>query len=607
MIHKKRFNKFFLIVIKIVPISIFVSYIILWTLWEDLLKENYSIVFSSLLTALVSIKFALFLENNQKFTKFFQSKYFNLRWIFLFISLLILPLLSSFLYLIDGTEEPKIFIFLIITVMALLFFSSFLIGFKLYKNKPNLKVNGLNNKIVALFSIAIIIGTPVIPYLIQGYKATIPDNYESNIGPFLHFGPFTDNKAASSANSIVIWWFEPEETSTSRTILYGTDSDLSSMVSVNEFTEGADGKRHEIHLTGLNPNTVYFYTIPNFSTKTYNFSTGPEIDSSDPFRFVSVGDTRNGGGTSVSMYGDLNKAINYFYANQPTNPAFVLNLGDIVSSGLDLDSWEVFFDDVSSQAPNMAYMTTIGNHELFGDHDGNNFNYVMGHPQYYSFDYGNTHFIQLQTFDNPDVPYYSTGDEQYEWVKKDLEANAGDKWTVISFHVPFLTTEARREYLKYQYYDLFRENEVDLVLTAHDHHYDSFLVDETRDFNGTIYMVNGGGGAEIDAYMMDIWDGEWKANSSSSFLNDQSLIIQETYRIGEVAWGFVDVQISDNMLNVSYYRWLDFPKYMQITGQTINVNDYMDYEMKALSSSDWTTYNLSNVELVESIVKYRDF
>ena len=55
----------------------------------------------------------------------------------------------------------------------------------------------------------------------------------------------------------------------------------------------------------------------------------------------------------------------------------------------------------------------------------------------------------------------------------------------------------------YVYFPLFQENGVDLVLTGHDHHFDAFVVNATSWWNGTIYIVNGGGGAELDSYLID--------------------------------------------------------------------------------------------------------
>ena len=87
-------------------------------------------------------------------------------------------------------------------------------------------------------------------------------------------------------------------------------------------------------------------------------------------------------------------------------------------------------------------------------------------PEWYSFDYGNRHFV---VFDNcGGAPF----DEQREWVERDLEANAPGKRVVVLMHqpmnVPFGSPSAYDEYG-----ELFEHYETELVLVGHEHSNDT--------------------------------------------------------------------------------------------------------------------------------------
>ena len=80
-----------------------------------------------------------------------------------------------------------------------------------------------------------------------------------------------------------------------------------------------------------------------------------------------------------------------------------------------------------------------------------------------------------------------------EWLKEELPAEPGDRWTVVVFHHPVLSpglhgsTEGFDDLPQ-----LFEKNGVDLVLNGHDHMY---AVSKPQD--GIRYVVTGGGGANL--------------------------------------------------------------------------------------------------------------
>ncbi|MHA1396018.1 MAG: hypothetical protein ACTSRZ_21145 [Promethearchaeota archaeon] len=153
---------------------------------------------------------------------------------------------------------------------------------------------------------------------------------------------------------------------------------------------------------------------------------------------------------------------------------------------------------------------------------------------------------------------------------------------------------------------IFRQYKVDLLLTGHDHHYDVFYIDKNTDWNGTYYIVNGGGGSPLDHYIMTRSYKQWKTwyhNRSSEFgLYQSDEYTLEGHIYGELNHGFMDIVVSENKITMSYYRWLSLEKFFNITGQ-----NHDNYKLVEFNSTQWTNFNLSSYELVHTLEKYRVF
>jgi hypothetical protein len=141
----------------------------------------------------------------------------------------------------------------------------------------------------------------------------------------------------------------------------------------------------------------------------------------------------------------------------------------------------------------------LGNHDV---RKGNgaafleNFHPPLGSPgstkRYYSFDWGNTHFVAL------DSELYhgdrgSNPEEQRDFLERDL-ATTRKRWTVAFLHrSPYGSSrhggdEKVREDLE----PLFVKHGVDLIFSGHDHVYE-----RTVPITGVTYVVSGGGGRRL--------------------------------------------------------------------------------------------------------------
>ncbi|MFC1671289.1 purple acid phosphatase family protein [Spirochaetota bacterium] len=538
--------------------------------------------------------------------------------LFIIISTLVLNLL--FVYLV-GFDIIKVFLkasylfdfILIFTISIILLSFNFPFIYKLYmeiklkKKIIHIKI-AIILKIISAILLTLIIIFSILStrryfYHVYGKKPTAPVSYIQMSGPHVQFGPYKNNRVISTSGKMIIWWYSPVKSSESQYLMFGKSQITKNMIKKKEIPHG-DGKRHEVKLENLSPSTTYYYYIPGFDNNIYNFSTGPDINDKSSFNVLCIGDTSNHGGLKYSYYGEINSIAGEFYGNKKIKPAFKLLLGDIAYRGNDLDSWRIFFDNGDIHNPYLQSMTAFGNHESYRDYGGN-FNYFFNRPRYYSFTYGNAHFIAINPFDGfKNI----AGKDQYKFIKGELKKYSGKKWIIIFLHVPPLSTGDfnMNRLLIAQFYSLFRKYKVDLVLAGHDHHYDSFWIDKKAQWGGTIYIVNGGGGSRVDDYIMrrnhKSWQ-TWYHQRTSDFglyLHDE--ITRKYHIYGELSWGFLDIKINANKLTTSYYRWMDIEKFLTATDQT-----YDSWKMMPIRKDIWEKFNFSKIELVHKLQKTRRF
>ncbi|MBN1531134.1 MAG: metallophosphoesterase family protein [Spirochaetes bacterium] len=392
-------------------------------------------------------------------------------------------------------------------------------------------------------------------------------------GPFLQFGPFAGHRAESPSRSAVIWWTAPPRDE-GHFLMVGTAA--GPMRRIPEMPGG--GQRHQVHLRDLAPGTRYRYRVSDLGDRTFAFVTAPEDGSTAPFRFLCMGDTGNTkkGGDSFSYHSDVCAAAERYYRRITRAPAFTLYLGDQVKQGTDETAWQRFFREAGPKCSGHPCMMTLGNHECLGDR-GERYNYFFSHPAYYSFDYGNAHFLVLHPYDGIvdtlDGPLISTGREQYRFARRDLARNRGRRWIIVAIHNPILSTGDynHNEILMGQYLRLFRQSGVDLVLSGHDHGFDSFYLPGSGGGRGMLAVVAGTGGSALDGYIMSRERKRWKAwyhdRNSKLGLYQGDPVTRKFHCYGELSWGFLDVQICGDTMTVTYLRWLGYDRFLEITGQ----------------------------------------
>jgi len=206
----------------------------------------------------------------------------------------------------------------------------------------------------------------------------------------------------------------------------------------------------------------------------------PLYASSSPssFSFVVFGDSEGG----ATIFNDLITRI-----NREPNVAFCVGLGDFVSSASE-QSYKKYLSMTSKLKPKLYQV--IGNHDVYkGGYAF--FNQFFG-DSYYSFNYGNSHFVVL---DNALSKSFDA--KQFAWLKADL-ANSAIENIFVFMHKPIFdptelyagTTFSAKKTTE-ELLDVFKRYQVKYVFTGHVHGY----IRTVRD--GTVYVGTGGGGSPL--------------------------------------------------------------------------------------------------------------
>ena len=200
------------------------------------------------------------------------------------------------------------------------------------------------------------------------------------------------------------------------------------------------------------------------------WSDKPVLD--DPARFHIAIMTDRTGGHRPGVWMQAVESVNLL------RPDFVMSVGDLIEGYTEDEEqvqaeWREFLGFVDKMQ--MRFFFVAGNHDLtnpmmhkiWRDHFG---------PEWYSFDYKGVHFICLCSED----PNFRIGDEQLEWLKKDLEKSRDARWTLVFLHKPLWFISER--YRSFGIFDKTQWPKVEKLLhgrkhtvfAGHTHHYAQF-------------------------------------------------------------------------------------------------------------------------------------
>ncbi len=308
-------------------------------------------------------------------------------------------------------------------------------------------------------------------------------------GPYLQLG---------TATNIIVRW--RTDSPTPSRVRFG----LQPQALTWQMTDVANVTDHALTLTNLAPNSRYYYaigtdTLELASSTNHYFITAPL--EAKPTRIWVLGDA--GAAFNQPDYTDYGLLVegqravrDAYYANAAGRYADVwLLLGDnAYNDGNDGDYTTNFFNIYPEITRQSVIWSAIGNHEI-DPFTGNVPAYFdifslptrgeaggipSGNELYYSFDYGNIHFVCLDS----EISSTVSGSPQMTWLTADLAANTKD-WLIVFWHSPPYSKGSHdsdsRPNLKKMRNDVLPIIEsygVDLVLCGHSHVYErSFLID----------------------------------------------------------------------------------------------------------------------------------
>lgn len=269
-------------------------------------------------------------------------------------------------------------------------------------------------------------------------------------------------------------------------------------------------------MKGLKPDSTYFYKVKSdeIESKVYSFHTYGKKN----FTFIVYGDCRG-------TWDKWRNATKIAEAIAKEKADFVINTGDMVRYGKNEEEWASFLG-ISKFMHNVTLYPAMGNHDLPPSSFTQYFS-LPNNEQWYSFDYGNAHFVIL----NSNFPYSFL---QFIWLLKNLET---DKiWNIIVFHhPPYSSGYHGNSTLPRLWLHLFERKGIDIVFNGHDHDY------ERLEINGIKYIVTGGGGAPL----YEVGRSKWTILSQSTYhyckisINSSSLHFTSLKPDGEIIDDFV--------------------------------------------------------------------
>ncbi len=326
------------------------------------------------------------------------------------------------------------------------------------------------------------------------------------VGPYLQ---------SPTTNSIKIKW--RTDSLCSAKVMFGTSPSSLTLTA----TDTAITTKHTVKLTGLSPYTRYYYAVYNDNAfaeggdSLHTFKTFPVTGTPTHVRAWAIGDFGKGNSKQQQV------RDSYPFDGEETD--LWLWLGDnVYDDGTETEYLTKVFDSVYGYQKLMKHLPF---EPVPGNHDYNSVSPVTGpvaplsqtgpyldlvdvytngeaggvatgHELFYSYDYGNVHFVALNselgsvfnpaddwTGVNPFATF--TTSPMTQWLHQDLAANT-QPWVVVYFHQPPYTDgshdagafwEIYMKAMRENFAEIWEQYGVDLVMCGHSHVYErSYLV-----------------------------------------------------------------------------------------------------------------------------------
>lgn len=345
-------------------------------------------------------------------------------------------------------------------------------------------------------------------------------------------GPYLQQ---TTSHSVVVAWRTARATATA--LAWGEDPALLTRTAGN----GAEAVDHAVRIEGLAPGARYYYSVDRDvrAVAVHSFGTAPAPGSREGFRFWVVGDS----GTGDEIERDVRDSMLDATRSRPVD--FAIHVGDLAyPSGTEDELHQGYFVPYAAILRTVPMWPALGNHEAESvDVDlqsgpwfdafvlptkGETGGVPSGTEAYYAFDWGNAHFVVLDS----SLSSRSPDGAMLRWLEADLATASADWLIAVWHHAPYSASidgtqkDPNSLEMRERAVPILERAGVDLVLSGHSHAYTrSFLIDgETGDpadpassrlsgdppsrgqviekrsgpHGGAIYVIAGHGGADAD-------------------------------------------------------------------------------------------------------------
>lgn len=254
--------------------------------------------------------------------------------------------------------------------------------------------------------------------------------------------------------------------------------------------ETAPATAHALRIGPLAPDSSYTYRLRTSAGALLaegTFTT-PPLPGRRAVVFAAMGDSGWPGGQEAAVAEVMRQA----------QPEVVIHAGDVVYPHGEVANYRPYlFEPFARVLDRAAFFPQIGNHDL-ETLSGQAWDQVFTTPangpdrseRYYSFDWGDVHFLALDVVSTP----FGRGSRQWSFADADLAAAAAS-WKVVFFHYPPYSAgpSGGNNEIRHELLPMLEARHVDLVLSGHDHGYQRFAARR-----GVRYVVTAGGGAPPD-------------------------------------------------------------------------------------------------------------
>ena len=323
------------------------------------------------------------------------------------------------------------------------------------------------------------------------------EEYDTDQDPYVPYKqPYS--MAPTTTSVKVLWQMNEETAPTNAVVYYGTDpANLNQSISTSNGWNVADeGYMHVVTLSGLQPNTRYYFTVGASATRRFDkvCSTKTAPEQGTAFRIFTISDIHGNACKNWSNMQDFICGLNCDIS---------LMNGDFVSSKGNDRNWNnYFFTPGAKFLSQVPLMSSSGNHET-GDpftfrwssfydyfhqfaHEGACEGDTIDprNEAYFHFVYGNADVVMLNLNGDPSSPHFLPGSRQYAWADSILNT-CTRPWIIICHHVGVHTTgyhgqwadEPRQMGALFEKYAAAPYNKRILSLSGDDHSFEHLYKD----------------------------------------------------------------------------------------------------------------------------------